>query len=537
MARLATDIKLLNPKEYRWVLSKPVTTGDTFEGQTINLNEEGLFSTTIFGRQGTVDRDNTPSYVDIKLPVFNPIYFNAMVSLKGIYSEIIKGTTYAVWSDTEKDFIKSNVIEGETGFSFFVKHLGELEPKHTDSTRRKKKIQFFENQRDIALTDKIVIIPAGIRDIDFLPNGTVSEPEINKLYKKLIFRSRSLFGDRIDVEDPLYDNIRWGLQEGFNAIDNFLFTMMKGKSGFFQRKVIRRSVFNATRNVITARKTSVEDCDDVATIDPNSALVGVYQSLLNFAPINVHSLNKGILSRIFTPGVDIAHLVNPKTLEENYVEVDSRIVEKWTGYDGLVKLFSGYGNPHFRNKPIKIKGNYLCLTYDDGKHVGLFQSKSSLPEGFDPKYLHPTTYTELFYMECSPLIEKKLIQVTRYPIEGLGSIYPTKPIVKPFNDGVGKRVRMDGGDLDEHVYHYFPIRSDEVSYFDGLSISNAKISRMGADFDGDALSCNSLMADDTIEECYKLFGKRDYYVSGSNGLLYDAIQEPHLYLLRALTIA
>lgn len=488
MVKNATEVKLLDPKTYPWVLSKPVLTGDTFEGQTTNLNDEGLYSTTIFGRQGTADRDETGSYVDVKLPIFNPIYFNAMISLKGIYSDIIKGRVYAIWDPVEKDFIKSNVIEGETGFSFFVKHLGELEPKETDSFRRKKKIQFFKEKRDIALSSKVIIIPAGLRDIDFMPNGSISEQEINDLYRKLIFRSRSLTANNIDAEDTLYDNIRWGLQEAFNNIDNYLFNMLKGKNGFFQRKVIRRSVFNATRNVITARHVSIDDCDNTATTDPNSTIIGVYQALLGFAPINVFSLTNGILSRIFTPGVDMARLVDPKTLEENYVEVDSRIVEKWSSYDGLIKLFSGYGNPHFRNKPIMIKGHYLCLTYDDGEVVGLFPSVSSLPEGYNPKYLKPTTYTELFYMECTPLIEKKLLQVTRYPIEGLGSIYPSKPIIKPFNDSISNRIRKDDSEHDGHKYHFFPVRNDTPSYFSGMSISNIKLKFLGGDFDGSAVA-------------------------------------------------
>lgn len=536
MARKSTSINLLNPKTYPWGLYKPVTTADTFEGQTNNLNDEGLYSTIIFGKQGTKERDNTGSYINVKLPIFSPVFFNAMVSLKGIYSEILRGRVYAKWDPIEKDFIKSNVVEGETGYSFFVSHLGELVPKQTDSTRRLKKINFFNKNRDIALTDKVVVTPAGIRDIDFLPNGSVSEQEVNDLYRKLIFRSRSLTTDRIDVNDSLYDNIRWGLQDAFNNIDNYYFNIYKGKSGFHQRKVVRRSIFGATRNVITARRVSIEDCDDDSTIDINSAILGVYQTLLGFAPINVYSLNNGILSRVFTPGIDMAQLVDRKSYENRYVEVDSRIVEKWTSYDGLTKIFAGYSNPAIRNKPIIINNHYLCLTYDDGKQVGLFQGVESLPDGYNKKYLHPTTYTELFYMECSPLIEKKLIQLTRYPIEGLGSIFPAKPIIKPFNSNSGVRYRADGGSLDGTRYRYFPAHTDKPSYFDGMSVHNTKLQLLGADFDGDALSANSLMGEDTIEECYRLFGKREFYINDAGEFLYNPFQEPHEFLLRALTI-
>lgn len=476
---------MLDPKTYQWDLKKPVTSGDVFEGQTTNLNSEGLYSSEIFGRVGTRDRDDTGSYVNVKLPIFNPTYFNDLVSLKSFYRDILNGKGYAKWDSVEKDFIKSNMIEGDTGFSFFMQHFGELEPKETNSFKRIKKIRLVKEKRDIALTDKVVIIPAGLRDIDFLPNGSVSEQELNDYYRRLIFRTASLNRDNIDASDPIYDNIRWGLQEAFNNIDAYLLNLYKGKTGFWQRKVIRRSVFGGTRNIITARKVSIDDCDNARVNDPNSVIIGLYQSLLAYAPINVYSLTNGFLSTVFTEGIETAKLVNTKTFETEYAEVDIRTVEKWTTYDGLVKIFNGYGNPKLRNKPIIINGRALSLTYDDGKRVMLVGSKSELPEGFDPKHLHVTTYTELFYMECIPLLEQKLLQVTRYPIEGLGSCFPARPIVKPANDGVGMRKRYNDWGEEIGEYLFFPTYQTNPSWFDGMSISNVKLAGAGGDFDGD----------------------------------------------------
>lgn len=477
----SSKVWLLDPKKEPWELMKPVTSADTFDGQTTNLNSEGLYSTEIFGRVGTNERDETGSYINVKLPIFNPTYFNDLIQLKGLYLDIIKGKTYAIWDETQKDFIKSNVIEGETGYSFFMSHFGELEPKETNSFKRKKKIELIKSKRDIALTDKVIVIPAGIRDIDFLPNGSVSEQDINDLYRKLIFRSSSLNKENLDVNDPIYDNIRWGLQEAFNNIDAKLADMFKGKSGFWQSKVIRRSVFGGTRNVITARKASIDDCEHDKVIDPNSAIVGLYQSLLAFAPINVYSLTNGFLSEVFIEGIDMAKLVNPKTLTSEYTQVDVHVVEKWTTYDGLVKLFNGYSNPNLRNKPIMIDGKALALTYDDGEKVMLFSDINDLPEGFNKKNVHLTTYTELFYLECVPLMETKLMQFTRYPIEGLGSIFPAKPIIKPMNDNVGFRDRVDitGNKIGEYIF--FPKYVTTPSWFDGMSISNVKLKSSGGD--------------------------------------------------------
>lgn len=475
-----TNFTLLDTDKVKWPLMKPVTVADSFEGQTSNLNEEGLYSTSIFGRVGTKERDTTTSYIDVTLPIFNPTYFKALIQLKALYGEIIKGKTYAVWDEVEKDFIKSNIIEGDTGYTFFMSHFYELNPKENTSFKRKQKIELVNRFRDKALSSKIIVIPAGIRDIE-IRDGVVTENEINDLYRKLIFRSKSLNIRQVDVQDPVYDGIRWGLQESFNNISDFLFNMQEGKRGFFQRKMSRRSVFGGTRNVITARKVSVENCDENVTGDPNSTIIGLYQALLGFNLISIYELNNGFLSDVFTPGMDMAKLVDPKTLKSTYVPVDSYIVDKYTSSDGITSLFNGYGSPNLRNRDIRIAGHYLGLVYDDGENVMLLHDIDDLPPGLDKKKVRPVTYTQFFYMQCVKAIEKKMLQVTRYPITGIGSIFPSRVFIMPTNYTSSKRnlLDVDGKVMDE--FNYFPAWTSNPSYFDGMSIANIRLELAGAD--------------------------------------------------------
>lgn len=481
-----TQFTLLDPNKEKWGLLKPVTVTDTFEGQTSNLHDRGLYSTEIFGRVGTPERDTTESYIDIKLPVFHPTYFKTLVNLKSLYGEIIKGRAYAKWDEVEKDFIKSNLVEGETGYAFFMSHFGELDPKENQSFRRDKSIKFKNEFQPIAQTSKVITIPAGIRDIEIAPNGMVTENEINDLYRKLLFRSRSLNMDKPNTEDPIYDNTRWGLQESFNQIAQFLFDMMEGKRGFMQRKVGRRGVFYATRNVITSRKVSIEDSDKDQTNDPNSVIIGIYQALLAYSPLSIFALNKGFLADVFTPGINMARVVNKKTLESEYVQVDPTVVDRWTSPDGLNRLFNGFSNPQLRNKDITINGEdkgqyHLGLMYDDGETIMLLHDINELPDGFDRKHVRPLTYMQLFYCECVPYIETKLGQLTRYPVEGMGSIFPAKVFVKPTNDTSTPRKRIDQNGDVINQYHFFPGWSEIPSYFDGMSISNTRLEGSGGD--------------------------------------------------------
>lgn len=50
-----------------------------------------------------------------------------------------------------------------------------------------------------------------------------------------------------------------------------------------------------------------------------------------------------------------------------------------------------------------------------------------------------------------------------------------------------------------------------------------------------ALNSNSLCADDTKAQAKDLFGKREYYISGTNNFLYDPVNEPLMFVLKAAT--
>ncbi|QDB70394.1 hypothetical protein CF8_0225 [Aeromonas phage CF8] len=483
-SRKPTNFTLLDPNTFPYRTMIPVTSGDAFEGQTTNLHEEGLYSTKIFGRVGTEERDNTESYIDTVLPIFNPTYFKALVSLKSMYAEIIKGKVYAVWDPTERDFIKSNVLEGDTGFAFFMSHFGELDPKENESFKRSQKISVVKKFFDRALHTRIPVYPAGLRDIEIGPTGLVTESEVNDLYRKLFYRTRSLNIKHPDPSDPVYDNIRWGEQEALNNIADYFFGIQEGKRGMMQRKVARRSIHSATRNVIVSRKVSVENMDDNVTGDPNSTIIGLYQALLGFSLIAQHELLNGYLSEVFTQGITSARLVDPKTLESVYVEVDAYTVDKYTSADGIVSLCNGFSNPNLRNKEIRIAGHYLGLVYDDGEKVALVHDINDLGDNLNKKFVKPVTYMQFFYMQTARAIEKKMLQVTRYPITGIGSIFPSRVFIRPTNATSSHRILVDLDGSEIGQFHFFPEYSKEVSYFDGMSIANIRLGLAGGDFDG-----------------------------------------------------
>lgn len=467
-----------------WGLMTAVTSTDVHEGMTNNLHEEGLYSTSIFGRVGTDQRDTTESFIDVKIPIFNPTYFKALIQLKSLYLGIIRGTEYALWDEEESDFIKSNILEGETGYGFFMSHFYNLEPKLNESYRRKQRVQLVERFRDVSLTQNIIVLPAGIRDVQIEPNGQTVEPELNDLYRKLIFRSRSVVIQPGEENNPIYDNVRWGIQSAFLDIDDYIFRLTEGKRGFFQRRISTRGVAGGTRNVITARKVSTADADDDNGVDVNTTDIGMYQALMCFQYVARYCLLKGFLNRVFTVGSTTAKLVDPRTLEYEYVDVEANVVDKWMSADGLTSLFNGFSARNLRHKPIRIEGRYLALTYDDGKNVRLVGDINEIPDGFDRKKVTPTTYMELFYLCCGEEIEKRMIQVTRYPITGIGSIYPSWIKIKTTGNAE-KRQLLDEYWEPNFRCTYFPVKEKNPIYFDAMSVDPARLGAAGGDHDGD----------------------------------------------------
>ena len=478
-----TNLTLLDPRTIVPGVFKPITSTDAFEGMTQNLNDDGLYSIEIFGKVGSKERDKTEAYIDTKLPVFNPTYLKALILVKGLYQGILRGAEYAVFDEEKGDFIKSNILEGQTGFSYFVQQLKALVFSTTNSYKRGQRVTLLIDFRNIALTDKVIVIPAGLRDIQFQANGAPTEPEITELYKALMFRTRVILGGKNDAENPLYDAVRWGVQTAFNDIDQYLFELLQGKGGILQRRMSTRGVVGGTRNVITARKVSRKTLKTKMLVSPNSVDMGLFQALLNYQHVCAYGVMNEHLVNVFTIGNQSAKLVNKKTLEYEYVEVAPSVVEKWTTFTGINKLFNGFSDPSIRNKEIVIDYRYLMLVYDDGVDVCVLHDINDLPKGKDKKLVRPITYMEFFYLSCFKVIGEQISQQTRYPIIGIGSIFPAKVNLITV-EGAGQRTIRDPYDWSEKdVCYSYPPRKEKQDYFDAMSVDPSREAGLDSDHD------------------------------------------------------
>lgn len=468
---------------------KPVRSLDIFDGATGNLHEDGLFSVSIFGKPGDDRRDLRFSYIDIKVPIFHPIIYFSLVELKKLYELIMSGQEYAVFNPIINDFEKSNPIEGQTGFTFFLEHWEKIVFKPSKSEQRIDQAKLIEKYKSVALTTKIAVCPAGLRDIEIGDDGRIRKDIINDYYFTFISISNAISDVAVKTNPSFLDNARFKLQQNFNELYNTLENMIKGKKKLFLNKWASRKIQNGTRNVITAMKVDNPELGAPGSIGYNHTAVGLYQALKAALPITKFQLKNNYLSQLFVSPDVALPLIDPETLELSPERVDVSIFDRWTTEEGLDKLISSYSEESIRHNEIKINGKYLALIYKgkDGTFK-IFQDINELPPGRDREDVSPITWTELFYVSTQKELNKLPAFVTRYPITGIGSIYPSYTYVKT-TVKAEKRVPLDDNwhpidDITETCYQ-FPIRGS--AFVNALSPHSSKLTGLSADFDGDRL--------------------------------------------------
>lgn len=429
------NVTLLNPTAEDLRGLKPVRVSDIYQGGSgTNFHEDGLFSASIFGRVGDKARNRRFSYIDIKIKIFHPIIYKCFERLRGFYAGIITGKEFAIWNPAINDFERATALNGKTGFNFFTEHWREIKFQRNKSDIRNQMISLIEKYANDAMIDKIIVIPAGIRDVEISRAGRTEEHEINPLYRKLINVASVVTEAAVKNNPEIVDRSRLSLQMTYNQIYDMLENMVNGKHKLILGKWASRRIFNTTRNVASSMDTTARELGAPENVRFNNTVVGLYQTLRAFLPKTTYMVRNTYLNNIFLSKDQPVNLINTKTLKSEPVKVSADVFDQWTSNAGIEKLFSLYENEDIRRRPIMIAGHYLALIYkgkDDTFKV--IYDIDDVPDEFDKTCVEPITFTEFFYCSIYRKINHYPMYVTRYPILGIGSIYPSLIYLKPTN--------------------------------------------------------------------------------------------------------
>ena len=523
---IPANIKLLELPPNRLDLLRPVTALDIFDGMTDEFHVDGLFSIQTFGRTGSKERDFRFSYVDIKVEIFHPFIYKNLISLKGLYGGIMSGKAYATCNKEERDFESSDMVNGSTGFHFFMRYWKDLKFKHTNSYQRKSKIEMIEKYRanGTATYTKIMVLPAGLRDIQMQEDGRYKQSEINDLYRKVINAANAISASS-DLNTPIIDVSRYNLQLGFNDIFLYLESLIEGKGGFLQGKFGSRGIVNGMRNVITAMDTTVANLDDPNTFGIDSTGVGLYQVSKGLLPVTIHKLLTTFSNKLFNSQDGSAYLINPSSLRSELVSVSPKVFDLWNTTNGLEKIISSLEDENIRDQPVMVEDRYLALIYRGPNGTfRIFGDINDLPIELSADDVFPITYIEMVYLCNYNGWNKYPALITRYPITGAGSIYNSYIYCKTTVNSEMRR-ELDGAwqpmEGDEYLALEYPVLTDPV-YINSLVPHTTRLAGMGGDFDGDTCSCNILYSDEALLEAFVNTNSLKSYVTPSGGLINSA---------------
>jgi hypothetical protein len=448
------------------------------------------------------------------MSVLHPVIFAAVCDLKELYGEILSGRSWGVFDESINDVVKSTAEDGHTGYSWFLSVLPKIKFEARPAASRVISISLVQKYIQNPTYSYLAVIPAGIRDYVIDENGKPSEDDVNTLYRKVLSLASVMSDVNITKNETYMDTPRYQLQLAVTEIYNYYKEFLEGKNGFIQSKWAGRKIYNSTRNVITSYTQTPSSLDDPTTPGVNDTIAGMYQVMRAALPICIHAIRDGYLSKVFTSPNTPAILVD-KDKKKCMVSLDPDYYDMWMTNEGLEKVMAKFSEEHIRHEYLKMSGYYFGLVYKGEEHglkvFKFFNDITEVPEERlttgEVTYL---TMVELLYVSIMNRLSKVPTLVTRYPIAGLGSIYPSMVYLKTTTRSEVRYELDDQWNRTSNVAKEYPVYGEP--FFNSMCPNTSHIGRLAADFDGDVCSFTSPVTEDSMLEIEKKLNAADFYV-------------------------
>ncbi len=472
-----------------------VTSLDIYDGSATVFHEDGLYSTKIFGRVGSYERESRMGYIDLKVDILHPKIYRDLTRLRGLYKEILAGRTQAMWVAADKDFavirpqhltdalkVPGNVLG--TGYAFFMQYYKDIVFKTTASTERQDRINFINKNRQKSTIHRIAVIPAAYRDLEVSDTGKTTKDEINDLYYSCISIANTIYDTR-DRDSKALDMVRNTLTNRVLDIYTLIETMIEGKRGIMLHKWGSRKTDHGTRNVLSVADHTRDNLLTGRGPDFNSVTVGLWQTMKGVTPFTIYALKSTYLEPVFGTNQNTVPLIDLDTLESAPTEIHNTTKELWSSNEGLLKIINGFIHKESRHKTVLVEGKSPLLIYrGPDMSFKIMYDIRELPEDRDRNHVSPITWAELFYLIAYTRWYEFYGLVTRYPVAGIDSIYPAKIYLK--TTAVSEvRYELDDQWVIQkdpgHTAIEFP-RRDVPLFHDTMSPATPRLTGLGADY-------------------------------------------------------
>lgn len=458
-------------------------------------NDEGLFSYTIFGRPGSLNREITLGYIDLGGNYLHPLVYLNLKRLNRKIEKLIAGTTYFILKNNQLTEVEEEIEDSFTGLKGLYDNWENILFKKTSSIVRKERLGFLKNlKKNEAFMTKQLVLPPLYRDINLqkAEKGIISHDIINDLYAKLLRlvssnKANSDFGNLGFVNNITSYNI----QTCINDIYEYCTSKVAGKYGLFRQTLLGKNVDYAGRSVISAPNINQETYKDMP-VNIDRSGIPIMQCINIFHPF----IQKWVLDFFTNTLRDKNFLtdINGKLvkLHNNYMD-DFSILN----IDKMIKLYSK--SPSERFNPVKIRT-------ENGTRIPIKISKNNINEDsfsreFFERYL---TWTDVFYMAAVDVCKDKHVYITRYPLTNLFGIYPSKISVLSTN----RTKPMIFNGIEYKNYPIIDIKTpmDKIPplFADTLKICNMMCHALGADYDGDTIIVRGCFTQESNKEANDL---------------------------------
>ena len=467
--------KMINAKGFKEVTSHHLSgPGSLFDPDIFGYGEMGM---------------QKAGYIKLNGHFINGFIFDASVRLLPYLKDIVTG---------EKKFIitESGDLElsedGETGLDWFYKNFNRIKIKRLENTgnnkfqTREMKKSFNNFKREEFFTDKVIVIPQYLRDID-TSSGRLKIDELNQIYidiinaanmKKNAFKDSTFADIRIQgLVHELYQYFKGVISGGPNT------------KGMQREFVMGKNVKGGMRTVISAPAIRNEDVIGETKYKLDYINVPMHFVLNNFFLQTVSSTNK-LLNVLYDNNII------PQSDFEDKFEFDSYYNNEY-----IEKIIETYGKNYTdRYKPLTTPKGTICSFYVKNKNKEYIK--------------RPITWIDIFFIAIDSFREFGRYQSVRYPATDKGSIILSKFNVEVFSgDKMGEVYIKYDKNSSGYQYYFkdYPIIDEKLIenpdphifeettkfnclYLDGLT----------GDFDGDKISPKPLYSIEAAKEIDKI---------------------------------
>lgn len=424
--------------------------------------DDGLFSDRIFGQVGTPQRANKFGYINLNGHFLHPVVYKAVLRVDRKISNIISGTSF--YSLDKANHLVEDEKNGKTGLEFLYEIWDKINWKTTDSEQRKNRLKLLKLNKDVLFVTKFLVSPAANRDYNMSKStaGKVTDSSpVNSEYSKLIRNCQSL--DSVTME--FVSNItRTSIQNSLVTLYDYFIGDIKGKTGVLLKGVLGKTVDYATRSVITTPKIQSQSYKNM-TIKFGYTGIPLSQLCVAAYPFYIRWITDFVEQHI-------TYFENVHDGNGKEVKIQN-VLQQFDDYH-IKKLLDNY------IKDIEDRFSSMRVADTKGNKYPIELFKKELGRNF--------TVTDLLFIASTQIYQDKRVLLTRYPIENINNIMPTKVKVLSTRNTIPS-VKLE----DEYLTDYpvvipdYPADDDSV-WIDSVQINNSYTGALGADFDGRKIS-------------------------------------------------